>query len=358
MRAARYYGRNDVRIEDVPIPEVAPGECLVEIEWCGICGTDLHEYVAGPLGIPTPERPHALTGGYIPITLGHEFCGRIKSAPEGSKLEVGQAVMADPHVVCRECLPCLSGNDHMCHKLAFLGCSGCRGGGGLSEFVAVEEGHLHPLPGNVSLESAAVIEPVAVGYHAAKAARVKLEGLDVLIVGGGPIGIAMISVLKAQRVKSILLSEPTAKRWEHAKDMVDRVIDPKTEDVGGVCRQLTGGKGVDVVFDCAGVQPGLEAGFDALARGGTFVNIAMWEKPLMIEFFTFFLKEIKIISSCCYNEEDFREVMKLIGQGHFKGYEKMVTSRISLEDLVPKGFEELVNNRDDQIKILISPKKK
>jgi len=310
------------------------------------------------VGIPTPERPHPLTGGQAPLTLGHEFCGRIKAVPEGdgSRWKVGQAVMVDPHVVCRQCLSCASGNDQMCSTLAFVGISDSRRGGGLSEYVVVEEDHIHPLPESVSLEYAAVIEPLAVGHHAAKMANTDLKGLDVLIVGGGPVGVGMISVLRAHGVGRLLLSEPTAARWRHAKDVVDRVIDPKTENVGDVCRGLTGGKGVDLVFDCAGVQPGLEAGIDALRNGGTLVNVAIWEQSPAIPFWRFFLKELKIVSSACYNMADFKEVMELIGKGQFQGYEKMVTSRVALEDVVEKGFEELVNNRDNQIKILISPK--
>ncbi|KAK4934303.1 hypothetical protein LTR10_024388 [Elasticomyces elasticus] len=356
MRAARFHGRKDVRVEEVAIPEPGPGESLVEVEWCGICGSDLHEYVAGPLGIPSPERPHALTGSVLPLTLGHEFCGRIKNAPEGSKWKEGQAVMVDAHVFCRKCLSCTSGNDHMCEKLGFIGISDSRRGGGLSEYAVVEDDHIYALPDNVSLEDAAIIEPLAVVHHATKMANHSLQGLDVLIVGGGPIGIAMISVLRAQDVKNVFLSEPTATRWRHAKGSVERVIDPKSENVGAVCRELTNGKGVDVVFDCAGVQPGLQAALDAVRHGGTLVNVAVWEQPISIPFWQFFLKEIKLASSCCYNMQDFAEVMDLMAQGRFKGYDKMVTSRIPLEDVVAKGFEELVNNRDEHIKILISPK--
>ena len=219
------------------------------------------------------------TGEPKPLIFGHEFCGRLKSVPDGSKLKVGQAVMVDPHCICRECLCCTSGNDHICQKLSFLGGSN-KNGGGLSEFVAVEEVHCLPLPENVSLDSAAVIEPLVVCHHAAKAAGIPLKGLNVLILGGGPVGSALISVLRAHDVGKILLSEPTAKRKEQNKDSVDRVIDPRSEKVGDICRELTGGKGVDVVFDCAGVQPGLEAGFDAIKQTGTFVNVAVWEKPV------------------------------------------------------------------------------
>lgn len=273
MKAARIYGVRDIRIEDVPIPEVDPGDCLVEVEWCGICGSDLHEYLEGGL-----MAVFGMNGG---ITLGHEFCGRIKSAPEGSNLKVGQPVMVDPHYYCQTCPSCISGKDHICPKLAFLG-GGVKGGGGLSQFVAVLESHCLPLPDNVSLDFAAVIEPLVVCHHAVKAAGMKLEGLDVLITGGGPIGVALISVLRAHQVKTIVLSEPTAKRKGQAKDLVERVIDPRTEKVGDVCWKLTDGKGVDIVFDCAGVQPGLEAAFEALKHGGIVVNIAVWDKPVSV----------------------------------------------------------------------------
>lgn len=170
----------------------------------------------------------------------------------------------------------------MCDTLAFIGISDSRRGGGLSEYAVVEDDHMYALPDNVSLEDAAVIEPLAVVHHASKMAGHSLQGSDVLIVGGGPIGIAMISVLRAHDVQKVFLSEPTATRWRHAKGSVERVIDPTTENVGAVCRELTNGKGVDVVFDCAGVQPGLQAALDALKHGGTLVNVAVWEQPVRV----------------------------------------------------------------------------
>ncbi|KIW66363.1 chlorophyll synthesis pathway protein BchC [Phialophora macrospora] len=369
MRAARCYGKKDIRLEDVPVPEVGPSECLVEVEWCGVCGSDLHEYLHGSLV--------ASIGVEGSVVMGHEFCGRIKVAPEGSKLRVGQAVMVDPHYYCGKCPDCVSGNDHLCGQLAFLGL-GVKGGGGLSEFVAVEESHCYPLPNEVSLEFAAVIEPLVVCYHAMKASGMALRGKDVLVVGGGPIGIAMVSMLRTQGVKSILLSEPTAKRMQQAKGLVDRIIDPRKEKVGDACRDLTNGRGVDVAFDCAGVQPGLEAALDALKPAGVFIGVAIWDTPISIPFMQFFLKEIKFSSSCCYNANDFRETMELVAngmlrmisptsymstllndstKGQVKNYEQMVTTRIALEDTVRGGFEELINNKDNHVKILISPKR-
>lgn len=216
----------------------------------------------------------------LPVTIGHEFCGRVKSAPAGSSLKEGQGVMVDPHVPCRQCRPCTSACDHLCHKLAFIGNSGGRCGGGLAEFVTVEEKHVLPLPDSVSLDSAALIEPLVVGYHATQQADTDLRGKDVLILGAGPIGIALISNLRACGVRKILLSEPTLKRSQMARNLVDRIIDPRLEDVAQVCRGMTDGTGVDVVFDCAGVSVAMDAGIEALRFRGIYVNIAQWEKPV------------------------------------------------------------------------------
>lgn len=232
------------------------------------------------MGCPPPERPHVLTGGHIPVTMGHEFCGRIKQAPPGSKFKEGQAVMVDPRILCAKCHSCGTGKDHTCDDLGFMGLSGGEGGGGLSEFVAVDEEMLYGLPESVSLEFAALIEPLTVAYHAIKTINASVEGLDVLIVGGGPVGYAIACALRAENVKSILVSEPTLKRREQATAVVDKVIDPRSENVGEVCRSSTGGKGADIVFDCAGIQVGLEAAFDAIVRGGYYVNVAVWEKPV------------------------------------------------------------------------------
>lgn len=302
MKAARYYGKGDIRIEDVPIPEMGERQCLVEVEWCGICGSDLHEYLAGmyrkskmlnftteehlvgPIGIPTPENPHPLTGGHVPVTLGHEFCGRIKDTNPGSRFTKGQPVMVDPHIACKRssCHACSSDKDHLCENLAFLGASGSKGGGGLSEYAVVDEDLLHVLPDNVDLYNAALIEPLVVANHVVKVVGRSLCELDVLIVGGGPIGITLASLLRGQKAGIIILSEPTTKRRDQAINLqlLQKVVDPRSEDLGEVCRQLTAGKGVDVVFDCAGVQAALESAFDAIAYGGTYVNVAMWEKPV------------------------------------------------------------------------------
>ncbi|KAF2093006.1 GroES-like protein [Rhizodiscina lignyota] len=353
MRAARFYNQGDIRVEEVPEPRLSDGKVLVDVEWCGICGSDLHDFTMGPFMLPT--KPHRVTGETIPLAQGHEFCGRVRNPPDGSKLKDGEAVMVDPRMLCRECMACKSGKTACCQRLGYIGGAT---NGGYAERVVVEERSLYPL-GNIPLEYAAVIEPLAVVHHAVKESAIQdWNDKSVLVLGGGPIGFALVLLLRAHGASNITVSEPASIRREQVAEFAKNVINPINENVGDVCRSFTNGKGVDVVFDCAGVPIALEAGFDALGFGGLFIEVAVWEKPMTIPSLKLLAKHITLKGVFIFNTEDFQEVMQWMAEGRIKGYEKMVTARIGLDDIVDKGFKELVNNKDSHIKILVNPRLK
>lgn len=291
MRAARFYDKEDIRVEDIDEPKLTDGKCLVDVEWCGICGSDLHEYLIGPKYLPT--KPHILTGETIPMTIGHELCGRVRNPSPDSRLKDDDPVMVDPRMLCRSCAACTSGSTHCCQKIGYIGGST---GGGFGERVAVEEKMLYPLGPNIRLEYAAVIEPLAVVHHAVKQAGISdWKGKNVLVLGGGPIGFALLIVLKAHGADKIVVSEPAKMRREQVAEFATAVINPIEEHVGDRCRELTNGNGADVVFDCAGVPVGLEAGFDAIRFEGLYVNVAVWEvRPTW-----FSTSEEALVSSTC-----------------------------------------------------------
>jgi (R,R)-butanediol dehydrogenase/meso-butanediol dehydrogenase/diacetyl reductase len=171
-------------------------------------------------------------------------------------------------------LNCKAIKSHCCKTLGYVGGSGS---GGYGERVAVQEHQLHPL-GNIPIEYAAVIEPLAVVHHAVKESGVTdWTNKTVLVLGGGPIGFALLLDLKAHGATNIIVSEPAKIRREQVSEFAQAVINPITENVGDRCRELTGGVGVDVVFDCAGVPIGLEAGFDAICSNGLYMMVAVWE---------------------------------------------------------------------------------
>jgi (R,R)-butanediol dehydrogenase / meso-butanediol dehydrogenase / diacetyl reductase len=185
MQAARVHGRGDIRVEEVPDPQVRPGTVAVEVEWCGICGTDLHEYLEGPIFVPTAEAPHPLTGEAMPVTLGHEFAGVVAEVGPGvDDVRVGDRVVVDPCVVCGRCDACRQGRYNVCRTLGFVGLSG--GGGGFSRYVGAERRWVHPL-GDLGTDVGALIEPLAVAQHAVRLSGAR-PGHSAVVFVAGPIG--------------------------------------------------------------------------------------------------------------------------------------------------------------------------
>ncbi|KAF9774821.1 hypothetical protein IL306_007151 [Fusarium sp. DS 682] len=314
MKAARYYGVGDIRIEEVNIPKMKEGDALVRVAWCGICGTDLKHYTssarmgyADNMVAPSNDVPDPATGDCLPVTLGHEACGIIHETGPGSKLSVGQAVMINPRLYCQTCVECQSRNNQLCPKSGWVGFSG-GGGGGFSEFVAVDESRCYPIPADL-LDKAALIEPLAVARHGLRSSKIKdFTNKTALVLGGGPIGQAVIHDLKAQGVTQVFVSEPSTVRKQQAERIGAIVFDPKTVDVTREILSRTNETGVDVAFDCAGVPPAAKVGLDSLRKKGVFVMIAATKKievPLRV----WMVKELSLEASSAYNDDDFRDVV-------------------------------------------------
>src|SRR6201990_3252652 len=193
MRAVRFHDRRDIRVEDVAEPPAPRGhEILVQPRWCGICGTDLHEYVAGP--IVTPVEPHALTGAQLPQILGHELSADVLAfGSEVTKVSVGDRISVMPIVFCGSCYFCRRGLNHLCQEMGCFGLSW--DWGGLAGLGVIESYQAWRLPDEVSYEQGALVEPAAVAEWGVKQAGVG-PGDTVLVAGAGPIG--ALTVLAAQ----------------------------------------------------------------------------------------------------------------------------------------------------------------
>ncbi|KAI9376521.1 chaperonin 10-like protein [Aspergillus egyptiacus] len=376
MRAARFHAAGDLRIDDIPAPDPNTPETknkvLVRVAWCGICGTDLHEYLLGPHMIPSPKTgPHPLTHETLPVVMGHEFTGTIIQAPDGSDLAPGQAVVIDPRFFCNSCTACTQSATNCCEIAGFLGISG--GGGGFSEVVAAYPEQVYVLSNwnqeagkeaGVDLAAAALIEPLVVAWHALKlflsitgSTAEDLRTLPILIVGAGPIAVAMAFILKAHGAQTILVSGVSKVRREFLQEsgIVTDVFDAGTGDIPKRCKEVTK-DGVGVVFDCAGVQDGMDAGSASLRFRGVYINLALPRGPITIPFEPFMLKEITYKCSMTYDQGDFKETVDAFLAGRFQGVERMITRRVRLEDVHEKGFKELVKPKS-HIKILATPRR-
>lgn len=352
MKATRYYGKHDIRTEDIPEPATIAGYVKVKNEWTGICGTDLHEYDDGPMFCPAPGASHPLTGMKLPIVLGHEISGVVAEIGEGvTKVKVGDRVAVEPYVVCNECEFCKEGRYNICTKAAFLGLSG--ESGGFAEFCVAEERFVHPL-GELSTEVGALVEPLAVAHHAIMRSGVQ-AGQTAVVVGAGPIGLFVTAILRAIGVETVYNVEISAIRKAKAQASGSTlVIDPTEEDVVKKIHELTNGRGVDVAFEAVGASPALQTAIDVTKSGGNVVNISIWSRKAEIDLFGLVAREVSLIGTLAYCN-DHAAVIKLLQDGKLTNVEQYITGRISADDLIKKGLEELIHNKDENVKILVHP---
>lgn len=351
MKAARFYGPGDIRIDDIPEPQVRPGTVKVEVEWCGICGTDLHEYLEGPIFAPAAGAPHPLTGETVPITLGHEFAGIVHQVGEGvTDVHVGDRVVVEPYIICGRCDACEQGKYNVCQSLGFVGLSGY--GGGFSQFVVAERRWIHPL-GDLGTDVGALVEPLAVAYHAVRLSGAK-PNHTALVFGAGPIGLVTTAALRATGVEQIIVVEPADVRKAKAPIAgADFVIDPTNTDVIAEVMELTKGRGADVSFECAGIDQVLKSAILSTRVGGTCVNVAIWGHEASVAMNDLVFREVNVLGSLAY-ANDHPATIEMIASGKVDPFQ-FITGRITLDDIVKDGFDELINNKEENVKILVQP---
>ncbi|KAH6710828.1 hypothetical protein BKA61DRAFT_612491 [Leptodontidium sp. MPI-SDFR-AT-0119] len=350
MRAMRFHGQKDIRLDQILIPNCGKGQVKVKPAFVGICGTDLHEYLGGASLIPS-AHPHPITGEKVPLTLGHEFSGTVVEVGEGvTTHEVGDRVCVQPIIFDGTCGACVDGYINCCYSNGFIGLSGC--GGGLSDFMVCPATSAIHLPSSIPMEIGALIEPLSVAWHAVKVSPFK-PGDSVLVVGGGPIGLAVIQALRAKGAGKIIVSEVSPRRKQFSTEFgADHVLDPTKVDVVTEVRKLCDGQGVHVGFDAAGVQSGMTAAINALRAHGTLVNIAVWEKPVPIFPNDLVFKEKHYMGVATFVAGDFAEVLDAIVSGAIKP-SKMITKKVKLEDTLTEGFQTLINDKDNHVKVLV-----
>lgn len=357
MHAAQWHGREDVRIDDVTEPTMEADEVRIDVAVGGICGTDLHEYTDGPAFVPAPDSPHPLTGVTPPVTLGHEFSGVISEV--GADVEgfaVGDPVTVNPAVVCNECRYCNEGAHNLCTDVANVGLA--TKSGGFAESAVVPAANAVKLPEDIPVEVGALVEPYAVGLHAVRRSAVR-PGDTVAVFGCGPIGLTIIDVLGTTGVEEVIVSEPRAGRRERAEGLgADVTYDPTAVDAVEEIVASTNG-GVDVAFEAAGIEPTYRAAIESTKHGGQILTVGISEHPVGILPRDVTVRERSIVGSNGYASgpragEEFGMVASMFSEGRLEP-ESLVTSRIDLEDIVEGGFEALLSDESDEVKVLVRP---
>jgi (R,R)-butanediol dehydrogenase/meso-butanediol dehydrogenase/diacetyl reductase len=276
MRAARFHAKQDVRIEDVEEPMPGPEQVKLRNAYAGICGSDLHVYYRPETSGLNYSVPHPLTGALPPQVLGHEFSGTVvELGADVTGVAVGDRVAVWPIYHCGTCAACRRGRPNTCRSLGFHGLSSH--GGGMAEYTTVPASMLHRLPAPVDLRLGALVEPMAVAWHAVEQSGIA-PGQTALVAGAGPIGIGLWFALRARRIEVVLVSEPSPARRAAVQRLgARRAVDPASDDLARVVAEATGGAGVDVAFDAAGAGAATLQALRVLAPGGRLVVVALHE---------------------------------------------------------------------------------
>lgn len=346
MKAARWHGVKDIRVENIPEPKPGKGEVKVKVAWTGICGSDLHEYLAGPIFVPVDED-HPLSHDKAPITMGHEYCGTVAELGDGvTDLAVGDRVAIEPIFACGKCAACLEGKYNLCDSLGFVGLSG--GHGGFATYSVVPARMVHKMPEALSMEQGALVEPAAVALHAVRLSKIK-AGDKAAVFGAGPIGLLVVESLRVAGASEIHVVEPSEVRRQKALDLgATSVIDPTATDAVAEVRDATGG--VHVAFEVTGVPQVLPQCIDATRHEGQVLVVSIWEQEASFQPNTVVLKERQLQGTIAYRNV-YPSVMALMTQGYFSA-DQLVTRRIPLDEIVAEGFEALAAKKS-HVKILV-----
>ena len=349
MRAVRVHGRGDIRIDEVREPgSPGPAEILVAPAWCGLCGTDVKEYV-GPGG-SVPDQPHPLTGACKPLILGHEFSARVVAAGSAIvSVRPGDRVAVMPLHHCGHCPLCLRGEFILCPNKAWLGLSDAWGG--LGDLALVQSYQVTPL-GSLTAEQGAVVEPAAVSLNATLRAGLA-AGDTVLVVGTGPIGALAVLASVAAGAAAVYVSEPNPKRAAVALAL-GATVNLEGERARQVAQinDLTNGLGVDVAIDCAGKEGTVNLCIDSVRPGGVVSVPSVHRGSMDIDIRSVTRKPVSIVGSLGYSRAAWDRTVALIAAGKYP-VERVVTSRVPRAEIIAGGFDALVDGGRGEVKILV-----
>lgn len=347
MKALVYHGRNDVRLEDFPEPRtLGAGEVRVRVKRAGICHTDYNEYRHGPLYVAA--QPHPRTGRSVPIVIGHEFSGEVVEVGPGVRLKVGDRVSLNAVDSCRNCFYCRNGKEALCASAAYIGFSR---DGGFAESAVVPEACCYRLGDNVSFEAGALVEPLSVAMHAVKQAGAGL-GCRAAVIGGGTVGLCTLQALRVAGARDVFVVEKSeSKRGFSEKLGASAFINSDRRDPVAAIRDLTGGLGADVAFECVGSAGAVATAALVTRGGGTTCILGVFPGDFVFDFNTLLSREKRLVTSLAYSDE-FPTVIEMLGDGRLKA-EPLITRRLPLANALEQGLQQYETLAASHVRMLI-----
>lgn len=343
MKALTLTAYKEFEFGDAPEPLAAPGEVIIRVRACGICGSDVHG-MDGSSGRRIP-----------PIIMGHEASGVIESVGENvTDWQKGDRVTFDSMIYCGECGFCKSGRTNLCDHRMVMGvsCGDYRRHGAFAEFVNIPARLLIRIPDNVTFEQAAFVEPVSVALHAVNRVPVQ-KGDTAVVVGAGMIGLLVLQALRIAGAEKLICVDLDPQRLDIARQLgADHCFHAKNDDVPAEVMALTNGVGADVAMEVVGVTPTIQTAIKCLRLGGSLGcvgNIAqMVEFPLQ----AVVTRELSVFGTCGATSEP-PEALRHISEGSMDV--GPLTSAVAPLEEGAKWFERLYAGNEDLMKVILTP---
>jgi len=350
MKAALWHGRGDVRIENVPEPTPKAGEVKIAVKWCGICGTDVGEFLNGPVLIKNP-----------PVILGHEYSGEIVAWGEGVEgFKKGDRVTAMNVRSCGQCANCkvrssmaLGKKMELCENMDTTGLTSTAPGA-FAEFLCIPDYLAVKFDDALSWEEGTMINPLSIGIHAIKRGNLRL-GETAVIIGDGTIGQLALQACIACGTRAAFLVGEQPLRLELARrGGAHGVFHYQEKNLKEEIRELLGGRLPEVTFDCVGIETSLQTALSLAAKGGRVLLVGIYERPCRVDCKNIVVQEKTLLGVLSQDYEDYFIGNALLSQKKVAST-PLITKKISLKDLVDGGIKELIANRKEQLRILVHP---
>ena len=336
MKQAELHAPLDVRIIESQKPSPKPDEILVAVARVGICGSDLHAY----------HGRHPFIE--LPIVPGHEFAGTVvETGANVHGFAPGQRVTLEPSLVCGECYNCTHGRYNICEKLQVVG---CQTSGAMSEYLAVPASKTMGLPDDVTWDQAVMVEPLAVGVHAVRVARVQ-AGTNVLILGAGTIGLMVLQAAKALGAGQVMITDLIQDRLDLATKLgADHAVNPSRTDLAQALEAAFGPQRADVILECVGIAATARDAVRVARKGTRIVLVGVFEEEVLVNLGLVQDRELELVGTLMYVEDDFPTALELVRTGQVK-VESLITHRFPLGQAA-EGFA-VADSRGAALKVVL-----
>ena len=342
MKANYFLGNGRFELREIPVPEPGDTDVLIRVAACGVCGTDVHIF-HGDKGSAEVVPP---------VVLGHELAGVVARTGKAVTLfREGDHVSVDPNIYCGKCRPCRTGRKQLCENLSAVGVTR---DGGFAEYCLVPEAQCFAVGKDVPLVYAAMTEPLACCIHGIERAGIR-PGSNVLVIGGGAIGLMMVQLAKLSGASKVLLSEPIAFRRETGMRVgADAAVDPVNGDLPESMRETFGGEGADVIIECVGIPAVSRQALEVASRGSTVLLFSVPQVgasvPLSLD--DVYRKELTVMGSMI-NPDTHGKAAALISSGRID-LQPLITHTYPLSKLYDAV---IMQQGNESLKVIVEPQR-